>query len=97
MAIESISGVSLRGKLSSYYSDEFIPSPINIQNLLAGRTVYEEEVDFEELYLKTLKFDIIVHDENDNYEKAGVLIGRVFDIERCQEDGFPPLRVFENV
>lgn len=97
MTIKNISSVSLIGKISSYYNDEICSSPVDIQELLAGETSFIEEAVFEDLYLKTLEFDIVVHDDYDNFKKAGVLIGRVFDIERCEENDISPLEVFDSV
>lgn len=97
MAVKNISSVSMIGKLSSSYSDNFHSSPVNIQELLSGETLFREDAFCEELYLKSLEFDIYVHDDNEEFEKAGVLTGRLFDIERCEEDEFDPMAVFDSV
>ena len=101
MILENISSVSMIGKLSSYYDGEFQASSVNIKQLLSGETTFREEAFCEELYLKSIQFDIYVHDEdedgNNNTEKAGELTVRLFDIERCNEDEFDPMEVFDNV
>ena len=100
MAIAKISSVSMIGKLSSYSGGDFHSATVNIKELLLGRTSFREEVFSEELYLKPFEFMIFVHDEeeeNEETEKAGVLIGRLFNVDRCNEDEFDPMEVFDNV
>lgn len=101
MTIENITSVSLIGNLSSYYGGEFRSTSINIKELLSGQTSFRDEAFYEELYLKSINFKIIVHDEdeegNDEFEEAGELIGRIFDVERCDEDKFDPMEVYDNV
>jgi len=99
--IASISSVSLIGKLSSYYGGDFRSTTVNIKELLSAKTSFREEAFCEELYLKSIEFDILVHDKdvegNEETEKAGVLVGRLFDVERCNEDEFDPMEVFDDV
>ena len=101
MTLANISSVSMIGKFSSYYGGDFRSTTVNITELLSGKTSFREEAYCEELYLKSIEFDICVHDEddygNEDSEKAGVLIGRLFDIEHCEEDEFDPMEVFDNV
>lgn len=101
MSIANISSVSMIGKLSSYYDGDFRSTTVNIKELISGKTSFREEAFCEELYLKSIEFDIFVHDEddegNEDTEKAGVLVGRLFDVERCNEDEFDPMEVFDNV
>lgn len=89
------------GKLSSYYGGDFHSSTVDIKELLSGRTSFREEAFCEELYLKSINFDIFVHhvdeDGNVDTENAGELTGRLFDVERCTEDEFDPMEVFDNV
>lgn len=101
MTIENISSISMMGKFSSYYGGGFRSTPIDIKELLSGKTTFREDAFCEELYLKSIEFEVFIYDVNDeDYEfpeKAGVLVGRLFDIERCEEDEFDPLEVFDNV
>ena len=101
MTIANISSVSMIGRLSSYYGGDFHSTSANLKELLSGETSYREEAFCEELYLKSIQFEIFVHDEdddgNEDSEKAGELIGRLFDVERCSEDDFDPMEVFDNV
>lgn len=101
VTIANITSVSMIGKLSSHYGGNFRATTVNINEILSGKTSFREEVYCDELYLKSIEFDIFVHDEddegNEDTEKAGVLIGRLFDIEHCEEDEFDPLAVFDNV
>lgn len=102
MAIANISIISMTGKLSSYFGgDAFRSTPIDIKELLSGKTSFRKEVFCEELYLKSMEFEVSVHDGNyedtEVSEKAGSLVGRLFDVERCEEDEFDPLEVFDNV
>ena len=98
MTMADISRISIIGRLSSYYDGDFRSTAIDIKELLSGKTSYREEAFCEDLYLKSIEFEIFVHDENNEvHEKAGLLIGRLFDIECCEEDEFDPLEVFDNV
>jgi len=101
MTIENITSVSMIGKLSSYYGDDFQSSIVDIKELLSGKASFREQAFCEELYLKAINFGIFVHyeDENGNRDtdKAGELFGRFYDIERCSDDEFDPLEVFDNV
>ena len=101
VTIANISSVSMIGKLSSYSGGDFHSPTVNIKELLSGRTSFREEVFSEELYLKSFEFEIFVHDEdeegNEETEKAGVLVGRLFNVDRCNEDEFDPMEVFDNV
>ena len=101
MTIENITSVSMIGKLSSYYGDDFQSSTVDIKELLSGRASFREQAFCEELYLKAINFEIFVHYEDEDgkqdTDKAGELLGRFYDIERCSEDEFDPLEVFDNV
>lgn len=89
----------MTGKLSSYDGSDFKPTAIEIKELLSGKVSFGEEATCEELYLKSLAFEILVYGEDSensaDHEKAGSLVGRLFDIERCEEDEFDPLEVFD--
>lgn len=91
----------MTGKLYSYTGGDFRSTPVNIKELLSGETSFREEVYCEELYLKSIQFDIFVHELDKEgsvlTEKAGELIGRLFDIKRCYEDEFDPMEVFDSV
>jgi GNAT superfamily N-acetyltransferase len=101
MTIENITSVSMIGKLSSYNGDDFQSSTVDIKELLSGKASFREQAFCEELYLKAINFDIFVHREDENgnraTDKAGELFGRFYDIERCSEDEFDPLEVFDDV
>lgn len=98
MTIRNISRISMTGKLSSTSGGDFESTSINISELLSGKISFGEEASGEELYLKSLLFEVLVHDEDsENHEKAGLLLGRLLDIERCEEDEFDPLEVFDSV
>jgi hypothetical protein len=101
VTIRNITSVSMKGKLSSYYDGDFHSTTVDIKELLSGKTSFREQAFCEELYLKSIVFEIFVHykDENGNREteKAGELFGRLFDVERCAEDEFDPLEVFDSV
>lgn len=103
MTRADISRISMIGKLSSYYGGDFEYASIDIQELLSGKVSFGEEVTCKELYLKSLEFEVHVHGDNhensadsEGHAKAGSLTGRLFDIERCEEDEFNPLEVFDS-
>ncbi len=97
MYLTDVTHISLIGKFSSNQGDVW-STPINIKELLLGETSFIETVFPEELYLKSFEFEIFAHEEGgENREKVGKLFGRFFDLEKCEEDEFDPLEVFDAV
>lgn len=92
-----ITHVSLLGKFSPYQG-ELWATPVNIKELLSGGTSFLEEVSPEEKYLKSFELEIIAHNEELNErEKVGRLLGRLYNIDKCYEDEFDPMDVFDDV
>ncbi|MFW6270042.1 MAG: TIGR02391 family protein [Bacillota bacterium] len=54
MTLDNFSDISMVGKLSTYFGDDFKSTPIDICKLLSGETTFKEEVDFEKELLESI-------------------------------------------
>ncbi|KNY30170.1 hypothetical protein [Pseudobacteroides cellulosolvens] len=87
MAEKNWKNISLKGKLESYCNGFGQPVPININELLKGKTTFEENASPYEKYLVGISFDIVVHNKDLSKEIiVGSIHGKYYDIEKCEKD-----------
>ncbi len=85
--MKRLTHLSLMGKLEPYGAGFSEPIPINIADILKGKTTFDLSASESEKYLLGISFDIIASTSNyEDNKTVGNLNGKFYNIEQAIED-----------
>ncbi|ACL77032.1 hypothetical protein [Ruminiclostridium cellulolyticum] len=85
--MKKLTHLSLVGKLEPYGAGFSEPIPINIKDILKGKTTFDLSVSEFEKYLVGISFDIIASTSDyAEHKTVGYLNGKFYNIEQALED-----------